>query len=117
MRPASIADIIPRRDSIPELSALLDRIEAVYKPRGVVLFGSRARGTAHADSDWDIVVVIDDEADEKLLDPMLGWTTQAGSGVRADVLCAYESEFIADLAVANSRTREIAGHAVLLASS
>ncbi len=116
MRSASVADIIPRRAIVPELTVLLDRIKSVYKPRGVVLFGSRARGTANADSDWDIVVVIDDQADEKLLDPMLGWKTQAGSGVHADVLCAYESEFIADLAVANSRTREIAGHAVLLTS-
>lgn len=117
MQPASITDIITRRASVPELSVLLDRIQSVYKPRGVVLFGSRARGTAHADSDWDIVVVVDDAADEKLLDPMLGWRTQAGSGVHADVLCAYESEFVADLAVANSRTREVAGHAVLLAYS
>lgn len=95
---------------------LLDRIKQVYRPQDVVLFGSRARGTARSDSDWDIVVILDDKADEALLDPVLGWKTQFGSGVHADVLCSYESEFIADLAVANSQAREIAGHAVRLAS-
>lgn len=29
---------------------------------GIVLFGSRARGTARPDSDWDVAVVVDDAA-------------------------------------------------------
>jgi predicted nucleotidyltransferase len=33
-----------------------------YDPRGVWLFGSRARDTARPQSDWEILVVVDDAA-------------------------------------------------------
>lgn len=112
MRPTSVSELVPTTAEFPVLKALLDRIQAVYAPEDVLLFGSRAKGTAGPDSDWDVLVVLPDDADERLLDPLLGYETQRGSGVYADVLCALRSEFLADLAVANSRTREIAGHAV-----
>ena len=50
------------------------------------------------------MVILPDDADEALLDPVLGMGTQAGSGVHADVLASYRSEFIADLGVVNSRS-------------
>lgn len=112
MQPKTISDLVPRTMHVPQLSVLLDRIQSVYEPEDVLLFGSRARGTAGPDSDWDIIVILNDSADESLLDHVLGWKTQRGSGVYADVLCSFKSEFIADLAVANSRTREVVDHAV-----
>lgn len=113
-RPTSIAELISKRATIPELFPLLERIKAVYNPLEVLLFGSRARGGATEDSDWDVVVVLPDDADEALLHPLLGWRTQMGSGVYANVLCAYESELLADLVVPNSQARELADHAVIL---
>ena len=107
-----VDSLIKRRAAFPELRKLVDRIESVYHPADVLLFGSRARGDARSDSDWDILVVLQDNADEALLDPMLGWETQKDSGVHADVLCCYRSEFLADIKVANSRTQEIVDHAV-----
>jgi len=107
-----VDSLINRRAAFPELRKLVDRIESVYHPADVLLFGSRARGDARSDSDWDILVVLPDNADEALLDPMLGWETQKDTGVHADVLCCYRSEFLADIKVANSRTREIVDHAV-----
>ena len=107
--------LLGRRASFPDLQLLLERIEATYKPVDVLLFGSRARGTARHDSDWDIVVVLPDEADVKLLDPLLGWETQSGSGVHADLHCCFLNEFLADRAVANTQTREIADHALSVA--
>lgn len=39
------------------------RICAYFHPRRIVLFGSRANGDARADSDFDLVVVMDDPGD------------------------------------------------------
>ena len=103
-----------RRRNFPALASLLSRIAETFQPDDVLLFGSRARGDASAESDWDLLVLLPDDADKRLLDPMLGWQVQAGSGVHADIVCAYTTEFIADALVANSLTREIMDDAVLI---
>lgn len=45
----------------PKLAALRDRLVAALSPRRVILFGSRARGTSSADSDYDILVVAESD--------------------------------------------------------
>ena len=40
------------------LAAVVER----FDPIEVILFGSRARGDAGPDSDWDLLVVVDDKA-------------------------------------------------------
>ena len=40
---------------------LLDRVVAYFHPRKIILFGSRARGEAGPDSDFDLLVVVDDD--------------------------------------------------------
>jgi uncharacterized protein len=40
---------------------LLDPVVAYFKPRRVILFGSRARGDARPDSDIDLLVVVDSD--------------------------------------------------------
>ena len=49
--------------------ALLDAVVAHFDPLQVILFGSRARGEASADSDIDLLVVLDDDAPPA----KLGW--------------------------------------------
>lgn len=41
----------------PTLELLRDRLVSALAPRRIILFGSRARGTAQPDSDYDILVV------------------------------------------------------------
>jgi predicted nucleotidyltransferase len=41
----------------PTLDLLCDRLVAALAPRRIILFGSRARGTAEANSDYDLLVV------------------------------------------------------------
>jgi uncharacterized protein len=48
---------------------LLDAVVAHFDPVQVILFGSRARGEAGADSDIDLLVVLDDDAPAA----KLGW--------------------------------------------
>ena len=45
----------------PILIALRDRLVEALSPSRVILFGSRAGGTARSDSDYDILVVADSD--------------------------------------------------------
>lgn len=82
---------------------LLDRIASSWHPREIWLFGSRARGTATVDSDWDLLVVVPDElAPTGFDDPMAVWNVKHGTGVRADVVVCRASEFDEDRATHNT---------------
>jgi len=41
---------------------LLDPVISYFRPRQVMLFGSAARGEAGPDSDFDLLVILDDDA-------------------------------------------------------
>lgn len=51
---------LPTSSRTDVAQALADRIVAALRPWRIVLFGSRARGTARPDSDYDLYVEIDD---------------------------------------------------------
>jgi uncharacterized protein len=76
---------------LPE--GLLDRLISHLNPQKVILFGSRARGKVHADSDWDFLVVMDNDAPAE----RLGWKAlhEARKGIRAaiDIIPCRQSRF------------------------
>lgn len=47
-----------------KVAALVDRIVAAMDPQEVIMFGSRARGTYHKESDLDLAVILEDESPE-----------------------------------------------------
>ena len=47
----------------PALAALVERVVELYQPERVYLFGSKARGDDGPDSDYDVMVVVPDDAD------------------------------------------------------
>lgn len=98
----------------PEISNLLARIRDTYDPLAVLLYGSKARGESRPDSDWDLKIIVSDDAPEALFSPLLGWSVQDGAGVHADISCARISEFEADLSIANSAAREVLRDGILL---
>ena len=58
----------PSRGAPPDLGPnteavlqIIRRIGSVLRPKAIILFGSRARGEAHAESDVDLLVVWRDE--------------------------------------------------------
>jgi predicted nucleotidyltransferase len=51
----------------------IDRIIEVLHPEEIWLFGSRARGTHHPDSDWDLMAVLPNDAPDTLLDIVEVW--------------------------------------------
>jgi uncharacterized protein len=52
---------------------MIARIVEVLHPEQVWLFGSRARGDARVDSDWDFMAILPDSASEQDLDPTSVW--------------------------------------------
>jgi predicted nucleotidyltransferase len=104
----------PSSTEVGPIQALLDRIVDRWHPRQVWLFGSRARGDAKADSDWDLLVLVDDSATDADLDPSVGRTLRRACGIRADVIPWRASEFEEFRATPNTLAFEVATDGVLL---
>lgn len=65
-----------------------------------------------ADSDWDLLVVVPDDADESILDPVSAWRLRKASSVRADLVPCRMSDFEEDSSTPNTLAFEAAmrGH-------
>ena len=96
------------------IAPLLARIVERWHPRQVWLFGSRARGEARADSDWDLFVVVDDDAGDDDLDPSVGRHLRRACSVRADVIPWRASEFHEYRTTPNTLAYSVATDGVLL---
>ena len=53
-------------DDDPALREIVRRIADAYHPLRIYLFGSKARGTAGPDSDYDLLIVMRDDAPPEL---------------------------------------------------
>ncbi len=98
---------------VTPIASLLALIVEECAPEQVWLFGSRARGTAGPESDWDLLVVVPDETDESRFDPLYAWQFHQRAGIRADVILCRASEFREDCTTPNTLTYE-AYHAGVL---
>ncbi len=75
------------------LDILLKRLVPVLAPEAVWLFGSRARGDARADSDYDLLIALpDDTAPERLL-ARIAHDAKRGTGISADIVTCRRSTF------------------------
>lgn len=91
------ADVVRQ---LPE--GLLDRLITHLNPQKVILFGSRATGKTHEDSDWDLLVVVDDDLPKE----RLHWRAvhEARRGIRGaiDLIPCRQSTFRDNLDVVGS---------------
>jgi len=92
---------------------LLERVLREWAPERIQLFGSRARGDANRDSDWDLLVVVP-EASSASVDPLVPWRLRRDTGVRADVIVYSSADFEAERAVPNTLAFEAASAGVAL---
>ena len=82
---ASLAEDVP--------APLLSRIIEAMRPEQIWLFGRRARGAARPTSDWDLLVVLPDDATDDELDLMHAWQTVRDLRIPADVIPVRRTEF------------------------
>ncbi len=86
----------------------------MWAPEQIWLFGSRARGDAGPESDWDLLVVVPDGLSDSALDPVVAWRLQRESGVSADLVLCRASDFREDRTTPNTLAFEAAHRGVLL---
>jgi len=75
------------------LDDIVRRLVDAYRPERVYLFGSRARGEGGPDSDYDLLVVVDDSAPRERRSSRLAYESLRGTGTAADVLVCTSGWF------------------------
>ena len=70
----------------PGLDEIVERLRRAYEPERIYLFGSRARGDDGPDSDFDLLVVVPDDAPRERRGSRLAYQALRGTGVAADIL-------------------------------
>lgn len=90
------------------------RIVERYEPDQVWLFGSRARGDADGDSDWDLLVVVPDDASAERRRARGAYEAMIGLEHGADVVVWPRSEFDASVPLRASLPRAVVDEGVLL---
>ena len=77
------------------LAEIVHRLVGAFHPERIYLFGSRARGEAGPDSDYDIMVIVPDSAPPEQKHSRLAYEALWGTSSAADVLVwtreAFES--------------------------
>jgi predicted nucleotidyltransferase len=99
-------DLSPVRDLV---SALVEK----WHPLQIWLFGSRARGVADVESDWDLLAVVPDDSTEDL-SPVARWRIRRNAAVRADVIVCRSHEFEEDRHVPNTLPYDATAAGVLI---
>ena len=84
------ADIL---ENDPVLAEIGRRLLKAYEPQRIYLFGSKARGDAGPDSDYDLMVVVPDDASPERRRSRLAYQVLRGTGRAADVLVWTRTSF------------------------
>lgn len=82
----------PRRPVPAALTELVAAVDRSLGPAEFWLFGSRARGDAGPDSDWDILAVLPDEVSPELLDPLAAWEVRYSQNTPVTLLTTTRAE-------------------------
>jgi len=72
---------------------LLDRIIAQLNPQRVIVFGSQATDTTHKDSDWDLLVIVDDDIPSERINWRGIYEARRGIHAAIDLIPCRESTF------------------------
>jgi len=72
---------------------LVRRLVDAYQPEEIYLFGSLARGDPRDDSDYDLLLIVPDDAAPHRKRSRLAYETLRGTGLAADVLVCTRSYF------------------------
>ncbi len=92
------------------LDEVVCRLVEALDPVAIYLFGSRARGTARPDSDFDLMVVTRPEDGEAGYDYVRAYAPLVGRGIACDVLPVLAPDFLEDKDDPTSLCYEVAHH-------
>jgi len=81
------------REEDPRLQEIVRRLVGAYRPERIHLFGSRARGDARPDSDYDLLVIVADSTPPELRDSALAYQALRGTGTAADIVVVTRDYF------------------------
>jgi excisionase family DNA binding protein len=99
----------------PVLADIVRRLVEGYDPERVYLFGSAARGEAGPDSDYDLMLVMPDDAEPKRMDARDAYSEYLwGTGVPVDVVIVSRSYFDSRSEVVASLPATVLREGVLL---
>ncbi len=101
-------------DPDARLAEVVRRLVEAYDPQRIYLFGSHARGDAGADSDYDLLVVVADDAPPEQKRSRLAYVALRGTGTAADVLVCTRRYFEERLPLKASLPATIAREGKLL---
>ena len=88
---ASPSDAVLRAD--PLLAEIVRRIATALAPERVYLFGSRARGDAREDSDYDLLVVVSEATEPRYRLAQKAHSLLWGIGASVDILVWTHEDF------------------------
>jgi predicted nucleotidyltransferase len=77
---------VPAEEQDPVLAELVRRLVRAYEPERIYLFGSKARGQIGPDSDYDLMVVVPDDAPPERRRSRLAYQVLRGTATAADIL-------------------------------
>jgi len=108
----------PSQPVSPPASAFLinvvERLANAYQPEAIYLSGSHARQTAGPDSDIDILVVVDDDADRARRGSQLAYRVLRPLGKAIDVLIWRRSKFFQEATSKTSLPSTVIEEGILL---
>ncbi|SRR6266545_2750002 len=98
----------------PVLAEIVRRLVAAYHPMRVYLFGSKARAETGPDSDYDVLLVVPDDAAVQRRSSRLAYEALRGTGAAADVLVCTRTYFEERLHLQASLPATVVREGVLL---
>lgn len=112
-QPGSQLDVVPED---PTLAEIVRRLVETYQPERIYLFGSRARGTAGPESDYDLLVVVPDEIAPALRRSARAYEALWGLSTSGDILVWTHTGFTERLHLRASLPSTVAREGRLLYS-
>jgi len=100
--------------SDPTLAEIVRRLVEAYSPDRIYLFGSKARGDPGPDSDYDLLVVVPDDAPPARRRSRLAYEALRETGTAADVLVRTRQRFESRLHIPASLSATVEREGVLL---
>lgn len=111
---AKARSVGPFRDETAALAFLRDRLVASLRPKMIWLFGSRSRGDARPDSDFDLLVVLPDGLEDTAYSHKAVAAPLVACGLPFDAVPCAWSDFIADRGVPGNLVNRVTTEGRLL---